>query len=763
MSDPTTPGRGADRLWWWFGAGGVALLVVYRFVSEGVPRDVVYFVVGFAAVGAILVGVRRNRPSNPRPWLFLAAGQAVWVVGDCLDSWHELTGNLGYPTSADVCYLLGYPLIAAAITMIVRDRRALDDFGSTLDGLTVTAGLGLLSFVVLIRPALEGTDDSLVATLVTLAYPAFDILLLGAVIPLLSAGGKGSRSLFSLLVGAGLVLVADTATSAYDLYAGEERVWPDYVFLMSYLAFGAAALDPSARSSTDPASRQVQFGRWRLIALGVAVLIAPGTLAVQQIAGARLDVWGVVAGSAVMFLLVVWRMFVAIGQIAEVSRQRKKLQEELAYEAAHDSLTDLPNRAEAMSLIRAALSRAQRSGELVSLLFIDLDGFKLVNDTFGHPAGDELLRVVAHRLRGAVRDGDVVSRLGGDEFVVLLEPVADVAVAMAAAQRIVEVVSEPVVIGRDTARVGASIGVAVNEDSRTDAEQLIHEADVAAYRAKAGGRGRSELFDVSLRAELAATLELEAALRRAVTDDELVLHYQPIVRVADGAVEGFEALVRWQRPGVGLVMPSEFLHVAQTSDLICDIGAWVLVHAAQQVREWSARQDSTGVFVSVNVDGRHATRARIVDDVARALRVVEIRPDQLVLEVSEATLSTDLAAVEHLRAVRALGVRVSLDDFGTGYATIERLRDLPVDTAKIDGRFLDLSTPGVLALLRLMVHTAHTAGLQTVAEGVEGAEQLDALGGLDIESAQGYHVGRPLPSDEAGRLVEPRGAGRRLD
>ncbi len=488
----------------------------------------------------------------------------------------------------------------------------------------------------------------------------------------------------------------------------------------------------------------VRFTRARLAALTLAVLIAPGTLAVQRLLGLPLDVWAVVLGSVVTFVLVVARMNLAIDLIVAANRQREQLQEDLAHQAAHDSLTGLPNRAQAMRLIDGALSRAQRSGAVIGLLFVDLDGFKRVNDTFGHAAGDEVLRATAQRMVRSVRGGDTVARLGGDEFVVLLEPLDEQASAVTVADRLVAEVSRSIQVAGDRpVRVGASIGVALSQDGLTDSELLLNEADVAVYRAKAAGRGRIEIFDASLRRELDERTRLEAAIAGAIRDEELVVHYQPIVNVPTGRVEGYEALVRWDRPGIGLLAPADFIPVAEQSDLICEVDAWVLRQATAQLARWNAERGADDLTVAVNVSGRHVARARIRDDVLAALHASGLSPGQLVLEITETAMIDDPGALVNLAELRRMGVSISIDDFGTGYSSITRLETLPVDCVKVDRRFLDPGSESALRLLQLIVQAAHAFGLPVVAEGVERDDQLRVLRDIDCESAQGFLFGRP--------------------
>ncbi|MGY1651170.1 putative bifunctional diguanylate cyclase/phosphodiesterase [Geodermatophilus sp. SYSU D01119] len=446
----------------------------------------------------------------------------------------------------------------------------------------------------------------------------------------------------------------------------------------------------------------------------------------------------------------------SIQQIVSSVRQREELQFALAHRATHDPLTELPNRAQALTLVTSALHRARRSGETTGLLFVDLDGFKGVNDGHGHAAGDTVLREVAARMRARVRPGDVVCRLGGDEFVVLVEPAGTERDLVELAERLIAAVSEPIDLGGTPVAIGASIGIAVSRDGGADADVLFAEADTAAYRAKQRGRGRAELFDDALRRQLAERAETEAAITAALTDGGMRLHYQPVVDVAGQRLHGFEALVRWERDG-RMVPPDEFVPVAEASRLICDVDRWVLHEATRQLAAWRAASPPPAgepePTMAVNVSGRHLTDRRVVADVADALAASGLPAHLLVLEVTETVLVDDPVAMTHLAELRALGVSIAIDDFGTGYTSIGQLRHMPVHTLKIDRSFVTSPDPGQQELVALVIRAAHTFGLTVVAEGVEEPAQLERLREQGCDHAQGYLFHRPLPVGEAGALL----------
>ncbi|SOC47854.1 diguanylate cyclase (GGDEF) domain-containing protein [Blastococcus aggregatus] len=440
----------------------------------------------------------------------------------------------------------------------------------------------------------------------------------------------------------------------------------------------------------------------------------------------------------------------SVEQLVASVREREALRTALAHQAAHDPLTDLPNRTQARTLTAAALHRGRRAGTMTGLLFVDLDGFKGVNDRFGHATGDTVLRTVAGRLRSALRPGDVVCRLGGDEFVVLVEQVSAERELAELAERLIDTLSRPIHEGGQDMRVGASIGIAVAQDAAVDADALFAEADAAAYRAKARGRGRAELFDESLRAQLAAHSEMETALTAGLAAGELEVHYQPVVGLAAGRLEGYEALVRWNRPGVGMVPPNDFIPVAESSKLICDLDRWVLHEATRQIAAWRAEDPvAAELTVAVNVSGRHLSDPRVVQDVTDALAASGLPAELLIVEVTETVLVSEPAAFGHLVALRELGVAVAIDDFGTGYTSIGQLAGMPVDTLKIDRSFISSADSGHAELVALMIRAAHTFGLSVVAEGVEEEAQLAWLQGQACDFAQGYLLSRPLPAEAA--------------
>jgi diguanylate cyclase (GGDEF)-like protein len=424
-------------------------------------------------------------------------------------------------------------------------------------------------------------------------------------------------------------------------------------------------------------------------------------------------------------------------------------------QALHDPLTRLPNRVLLLDRLAHALALSARRREAVTLLFADLDGFKAVNDSLGHLAGDRLLVDVAARLGECLRSSDSLARLGGDEFAILLEDIHDADEGKRVALRVIEALQQPFTLSGRRVSIGVSIGVALGEPGRHSAAELLRNADVAMYAAKSAGKGRYALFVPAMHADAVRRMELEADLRRAIESEELEVYHQPIVDIDTGAIAGTEALVRWRHPVRGLVSPIEFIPLAEQTGLIVPLGRWVLRTACQQAIGWT-RDNGAPLRLSVNLSTKQVADRAIVDDVAAALKDSGLDPARLVLEITESVLMQEgKVAVERLHALKRLGVRLALDDFGTGYSSLAYLERLPVDVLKIDKSFTDrLATEDADApLVDAIVDLGHTLKLRIVAEGVEHREQWDRLRELGCDQAQGYYFAKPQPAAEIGPLL----------
>jgi diguanylate cyclase (GGDEF)-like protein len=435
---------------------------------------------------------------------------------------------------------------------------------------------------------------------------------------------------------------------------------------------------------------------------------------------------------------------------------RRQAEDQLQHQAFHDALTDLPNRTLFLQrLDHAEQWQAGQAGQ-VALLFIDLDRFKLVNDTLGHAAGDELLIAVARRLCGAVRPGDTVARLGGDEFAILLENVPSRRVAERAAADLSACMRAPFDLSGKEVFITASIGVSHSAPSEVAATRLLHEADVALYRVKRQGRASWGVFDPAIDGAGWQRASLEIQLRQAMQDETLWLAYQPLVDLATNRLVELEALVRWQHPERGTILPSAFVPVAEQTGFVIPFGRWVLETACRQGYVWQERYRDAPV-VSVNLSARQFLHPELVEDIAQVLQSTGMAPDRLKLEITETTMMTNVdAAADILRRLRALGVRIAIDDFGSGYSSLSYLRNLPIDQLKIDQEFIaGLERQSeARAIVRAVIALAQALQIEIVAEGIESSAQAAHLRNWGCELGQGFHFGRPLSANQATALLD---------
>jgi diguanylate cyclase (GGDEF)-like protein len=440
--------------------------------------------------------------------------------------------------------------------------------------------------------------------------------------------------------------------------------------------------------------------------------------------------------------------------------ERKRLEEQLTHQAFHDPLTGLANRALFRDRVSHALALAQRQGHPITVLFLDLDDFKRVNDSLGHAEGDRLLIAAAERFQSCARAADTVSRLGGDEFAILIEHVAGADGRPELLQRLEEAMTYPFALSGNQVQVSASIGVATASPGDT-ADDLLRNADVAMYAAKRRGKGRSETYELRMYADVRERLEMEAALRTALETNQLSLHFQPIVSLKTGALYGVEALVRWDHPTRGHLLPQSFITLAEETGLIVPLGAWVLTEACRQVQEWRALFPETPLCVSVNISGRQLQAGGVTGALREALAATGASADGVVLEITESVLMQQTDTVqERLWELKSLGVRLAIDDFGTGYSSLSYLQRFPIDILKIAKPFVDDVGSGTekSALARAIVGLGETLKLRTIAEGIERGDQRAALLELGCDLGQGHYFSRALPPDGIARLLTARRA-----
>ena len=647
-----------------------------------------------------------------------------------------------------VLAVAAYPFLGCALLRTVAAYREIREADVLVEAALVGTAVGIVLHVVMgswRAPAIASAWGDAAG-----AFPAL-LVALDVALVVISVRGLRARQarrgpLGAMHVGLGALLLAhlwqEVQTTQGRVVGGVAGL----LALVALLALAGAALHPGARVEPDQLLEPlVLFSSNHAGVVVGALLAAPALLAVQAVRG--------VAASATVATGAVVSGTILACYLVGLLRERADTE----HQATHDGLTGLPNRTLLVDRLDRSIAHARRNGSSCAVLFIDLDRFKEINDTFGHAAGDRLLKAVADRLRRCVRDEDTVARLSGDEFVLLLPHLTAPDDVLTVAQRVLDSLGTPITVAEERLLLAGSVGIAVYPSDGATADEVLASADAAMYRAKETPGNTWEVFSSNLTTQAQDRLHTEAALLDGLAREELVLHYQPIVDLDTGRTVGAEALVRWNHPEQGFLLPGHFVPIAERSDLIVLLGELVIRDACRELRRW---QDLglRGRSISVNVSSRQFSHG-LVSTVTEALRTTGADPSDLVIELTESTIVDNVDAVAAtLRELRELGIRSAIDDFGTGYCGLRYLSALPVTYLKIDRSFVQSMTPSGAAIVAATIAMGKSLGLTLVAEGVETPDQQRFLVDQGCERAQGFLLGRPMPAEEmVERLRAERG------
>ncbi|OZC59843.1 hypothetical protein CH276_19245 [Rhodococcus sp. 06-470-2] len=738
--------------WWrWYAALGAVGCVVYFLVPTIVWAQSVFVLVGASAVAATVIGTRMHRPANRRAWLAIATGTALWVLGDIVFEWiHVTRGSVPYPSIADALYLVGYPIYGFGLFLLARHKWRASERGHVANSAIIMVAFGLLTWVFAVQPTLGAEGISGLGGLVDVAYPAMDIFLLGLLAHFV--GSRQWRALsYRLLTCAVLLLVVTDTVNNFAIMpaSSSQRSLFDVGWTLSYVLIGVAALHPSMRRITNPniesdAHLMASFTTPTVVVLTAATLTAPIVMFIEVVRDEPIEQWGwaVLLCAGALVILVVFR-------ITDLLRLLHTQTVQLRAVADTDHLTGLAN-------LRALEHQVWSNAGGSTLLTVDIDRFKEINDTFGRGLGDRVLVVVADRLRSIVDDSILLARLAGDEFA-LCGPAESMDPA-ALAEEIQQQFATPFEVENMTLLIEASVGVASNSpategDQETTPDRLVQRADLAVQTAKAA-QSRIAYYDRSMDRDKSEQLIMLGELTTALESDQLRLHYQPQVDLRTMSVVGVEALLRWHHPNGNVLSPSAFLPTAERTGLIRPLTNYVLTHALAQRRQWLA--DGLDLSIAVNISTRNLFDDTLIEQVCTALTEFDCPPWRLTVEVTETSAMTDpVGATEKLSILHAMGVQVAIDDYGTGYSSLAYIERLPVQELKIDRAFIAgmAHNPAHAAIVRSTVELARTLGLSVTAEGVEDEMTMTALRELRCGRAQGFHLGRPTSADRLPALV----------
>lgn len=706
----------------------------------------IYFPIYALSAALTLQTGRRYTAAERRAWTWLALGIFSWGLGQAVYTYlYIVTDTNPFPSLADVGYLALVPCFLLGILHFPRFTHGrLQNAAFLLDIVIVVLAVGDLLWVLDVRATVEAYRGQPFALSIALAYPLTDLVLCALLLGLILWRPRhlSAHQLGTLALGLVLFLVGDlvyayrTSREMYELGQPLDALW----------SWGAVLFGVAAYASRAGAARAVPVGTSQGARTRARQLLVPNAAIVVTYALFFLlhtpllgqhENFDPVVG--VVTLLVLVRQGLGLIDNARLHRR-------LAHQAEHDHLTGLSNRVNLLPSLAAAIHNARTHAGLVAVLFLDLDRMKLINDSFGHPAGDQVLREMGARLAEITPEEHILARVGGDEFVVIVTGLDHVDQAARTAERLLAVVGAPVQVQGQEVFLTASIGITVCPRDTDDAETALKQADIAMYQAKRQGKNTWRWFDERDNLTAVEQVRLDTHLRLALAQNEFEVHYQPIVGLGDAGVAGYEALLRWTSPVLGPVPPAKFIPVAEAHGLIEPLGEWVLRAALVQIRTWR-RNGGPAVYVSVNVSPLQFSREGFVAGIEALLTESAVPGEALMLELTESALITDVPnSVGKLRELRALGVRVALDDFGTGYSSLSYLRQLPVQVLKVDRSFVSALDDEGVTLVQAVVTMAHGLGLMVVAEGIEEAGQAETLRTLRCDLGQGYLFGRPAPA-----------------
>lgn len=749
-----------------FLVAGVGVTLAAATGVFGGAEPVVLFGLGLATLIALVASAWYRRPSRIWPWAAIAGAFVLFLVSGALRAQMQVMGDLtaARPLLPDLIALPGYALLALGLYGFARQgiRNRERQSAVLLEGLLAALALAAIAWVFVVQRVVLPSDMPPSVMLVMIAYPSMSIFMVVVTLRIvLDPCRERTPAVWLLFAGMAFMFVGDAVYLFADL--GLVDVADPLLHLpyaLAYVFAGACALHITSLKLTQPGRDARPFAaRFRVALVAVALLI-PAILAL-------VDQSGTLAERAVLSGLMLAMTATAVLRLVQALRTAEQSETRLIHQAHHDSLTGLPNRRMMEEHLARLLRRAPVDHTHVALLYLDLDRFKLINDTLGHSHGDDLLVEVADRLRRNVRPADLVTRIGGDEFMIVLNHVVSVSEAVDLANRLRACLAAPFVVRGMSFYVSASIGLAFasGEDPRASAEVLIGDADTAMYQAKDAGRDAVAVFDESMRTAVTERVELERDLRYAIARRQLHLVYQPIVHLPAGTVAGMEALVRWAHPAHGVISPVKFIKLAEESGMIGAIGEWVLDEAVSQFAAWRRQwPEMAQLYVSVNLSGVQLHDETIVERVADALAINHLDGSALCLELTESVVMDDpQAAARILEHLRRLGVRIAIDDFGSEYSSLAHLRRFPVTILKIDKSFVDtlIEEDGADAtLIATIVAMARALDITTVAEGVEHEEQAARLRELGCDGVQGYLYSRPVGADRLPEVVASLGVQR---